>query len=130
MDDLRSTVVCAQKGDAAAYGMLVTHFQDTAYGYAYARLGDFELGQDGAQEAFIEAHRCLPALREPLAFPSWFKRIVLKRCDPPLGTIAELWDNDRTWDPLRDDARDQQIWADWRARIGPIQGDLHCFPGW
>jgi len=81
MDDVRSTVVRAQEGDAAAYETLVARFQDMAYGYAYALLGDFQMAQDAAQEAFIEAYRCLPALREPIAFPSWFKRIVFKWCD-------------------------------------------------
>ena len=58
MDDLKSTVLSAQQGDAAAYGTLVARFQDMAYGYAYALLGDFELAQDAAQEAFIEGYRC------------------------------------------------------------------------
>ena len=50
--------------------------------------------------------------------------------NPPLGRFAALWENDRAWDPLRDDPHYQQIWADKRARIGPIHGQLHYFPGW
>jgi tetratricopeptide (TPR) repeat protein len=50
--------------------------------------------------------------------------------NPPLGPFAELWEQDRAWDPMRDDPRYQQIWADKRARIGPIHGNLHYFPGW
>jgi RNA polymerase sigma factor (sigma-70 family) len=71
----------AQTGDADAYGVVVTRFQDMAYGYAYAILGDFDLAQDAAQEAFVEAYQCLPTLREALAFPAWFKRIIFKHCD-------------------------------------------------
>ena len=52
-----------------------------AYGYAYAILGDFQLAQDAAQEAFIEAYRQLADLKEPKAFPGWLKRIVFKHCD-------------------------------------------------
>jgi RNA polymerase sigma factor (sigma-70 family) len=81
MDDLKLMVARAQAGDADAYGKLVARFQDMAYGYAYAVLGDFQMAQDAAQEAFIEAYRCLPNLREPLAFPGWLKRIVFKQCD-------------------------------------------------
>ncbi len=81
MDELASLVARAQAGDTTAYGALVGRFQDMAYGYAYAILGDFDLAQDAAQEAFIEAYRCLPGLREPQAFPGWFKRIVFKHCD-------------------------------------------------
>jgi RNA polymerase sigma factor (sigma-70 family) len=81
MDELASLVTRAQAGDTRAYGTLVNRFQDMAYGYAYAILGDFELAQDAAQEAFIEAYRCLPGLRQPEGFPGWFKRIVFKHCD-------------------------------------------------
>ena len=86
MDDLNRLVTRAQAGDTDAYGELVRRFQDMAYGYAYAIVGDLELAEDAAQEAFIEAYRCLPSLREPFAFPGWLKRIVFKHCAwrPPL----------------------------------------------
>lgn len=81
MDDLEQLVTRAQAGDADTYGELVRRFQDMAYGYAYSILRDLALAQDAAQEAFVEAYRCLPSLREPLAFPAWLKRIVFKHCD-------------------------------------------------
>ncbi len=81
MDELASLVTRARAGDAIAYGQLVGRFQDMAYGYAYAILGDWSLAQDAAQEAFIEAYRSLPSLRQPYAFPGWLKRIVFKQCD-------------------------------------------------
>src|ERR1041385_1483292 len=52
-----------------------------AVGYGYALLRDFQLAEDAAQEAFLEAYRNLSALREPAAFPGWFRRIVFKHCD-------------------------------------------------
>ena len=64
-----------------SYGEIVRRFQDMAYGYAYSVLGDFHQAEDAAQEAFIEAYRCLSNLREPAAFPGWFRRIVFKHCD-------------------------------------------------
>jgi RNA polymerase sigma factor (sigma-70 family) len=81
VDSFQALVTRAQGGDATAYGELVRRFQDMAYGYAYAILNDFGLAEDAAQEAFIEAYRCLPNLRQPIAFPGWFKRIVFKHCD-------------------------------------------------
>lgn len=81
MADLTTIIQAAQKGDVSAYGEIVSRFQDMAYGYAYAILGDFQLAQDAAQEAFIEAFRQLENLRERGAFPGWFKRIVYKHCD-------------------------------------------------
>lgn len=81
MEELTALIQRAQKGDPEAYGELVNRFQDMSYGYAYACLGDFQLAQDAAQEAFIEAYQCLPTLREAHAFPAWFRRIVFKHCD-------------------------------------------------
>jgi DNA-directed RNA polymerase specialized sigma24 family protein len=81
MEELVSLVHRAQAGDAEAFQVIVERFQDMAYGYAYAILGDFPLAEDAAQEAFIETYRALPELREAAAFPAWFKRIVFKHCD-------------------------------------------------
>src|SRR5918912_2588241 len=81
MDSLESLILRAREGDAEAYGAVVWRFQDMAVGYGYALLRDFQLAEDAAQEAFLEAYRSLPALREPAAFPGWFRRIVFKHCD-------------------------------------------------
>lgn len=81
MEELTELIQNAQVGNTQAFSMLVRRFQNMAYGYAYAVLGDFDLAQDAAQEAFIESYRCLHNLREPLAFPIWLKRIVYKHCD-------------------------------------------------
>ncbi len=64
-----------------AFCELVRLFQDMAYACAYAVLGDFCLAEDAAQEAFITAWQKLCQLRQPEAFPGWFKRIVLTECN-------------------------------------------------
>ena len=64
-----------------AFGELVIRFQDMAFGCAFAVLGDVCLAQDTAQEAFVIAWQKLAQLREPAAFPGWFKRIVLTQCN-------------------------------------------------
>ena len=81
MEELRSLVVRAQSGDLEAYGKIAHRFQDMAYGYAYAILGDFQLAEDAAQEAFIEAYRCLCGLDDPAAFAGWFRTVVQRRCN-------------------------------------------------
>jgi len=78
---LTSLIQAAQGGDLDAFGQVVRRFQDLAYAVAYTIVGDAHLAQDAAQEAFIEAYLCLPGLREPAAFPGWFRRIVVKRGD-------------------------------------------------
>jgi len=81
VEELKSVVVRAQAGDLDAYTGLVRRFQDMAVGRAFAYLGDYHLAEDAAQDAFIEAFRSLDRIREPAAFPGWFRRIVIKRCD-------------------------------------------------
>jgi DNA-directed RNA polymerase specialized sigma24 family protein len=81
MEALKSLVIQAQGGDLDAYGTIVQRFQNMAVGYAYSILGDFHLAEDASQEAFIEAYRALSKLREPAAFPGWFRPIVRKYRD-------------------------------------------------
>ena len=76
MNDLSALVERAQHGDATAYNQLVQRFQAMAISYGYAKLGDQQLAEDIAQEAFLYAHRTLEQLREPSAFPGWFRRVV------------------------------------------------------
>jgi len=81
LDDLPSLVARARSGDPEAFAKLVRRFQQMAHAYAYAILGDFDLAQDAAQEAFMQVHLKLGTLRNTEAFPGWFRRIVLGQCD-------------------------------------------------
>ncbi len=81
MSDYVKLVTAVQQGNRSAFGQLVVQFQDMAYFTAYGFLGQQQQAQDATQEAFWEAYRCLPSLREPQAFPGWLRRIVLKQCD-------------------------------------------------
>lgn len=74
-------VTAVQRGDSPAFESLVIQFQDMAYLTAYQYLGERQMAEDAAQEAFWEAYGCLPSLRQPEAFPAWLRRIVLKHCD-------------------------------------------------
>lgn len=81
MEELKSIVERARGGDLEACGEIVRRFQDMSIGYAYALLGDFQLAEDAAQEAFIQAYGDLGQLREPGAFQGWFRRVVFRQCD-------------------------------------------------
>lgn len=81
MTSLESLIRRTRDGDDDAYESIVRRFQDMAVGYGYAILRDFQLAEDAAQEAFFEAYRNLDKLREPAAFPGWFRKIVFKQCD-------------------------------------------------
>src|SRR6266478_10240050 len=81
MESLSSLVRAAQGGDLGAFDEIVGRFQDMAYASAYSMLGDAQLAEDAAQEAFLEAYLNLAKLHEPAAFPGWFRRIVFKQGD-------------------------------------------------
>ncbi|MBV7338204.1 sigma-70 family RNA polymerase sigma factor [Chloroflexi bacterium TSY] len=71
----------SQAGQTDAFERLVRRFQEMAIGYSYSLLGDYSLAEDVAQDAFLTAYLCLSQLRNPAAFPGWFRRIVFKQAD-------------------------------------------------
>lgn len=79
--DLPELVRAAQQGDADAYAVIVRRFERMAQATGRAMLGDPARAADAAQDAFIEAFYQLDQLRDPAAFPGWFRRIVFKHCD-------------------------------------------------
>ena len=86
MDSIEALIVRARAPNAslamrqAAFSLIVERYQDAAYGYALASLGDPHLAWDAAQEAFLTAYCLLEQLRSPEAFPGWLRRIVRTRC--------------------------------------------------
>lgn len=87
MNEIRVLVIKATDSNVTlaeqheAFGEIVRSFQNMAYACAYAVLGDFQLAEDAAQEAFITAWQKLRQLHQPEAFPGWFRRIVLTECN-------------------------------------------------
>jgi RNA polymerase sigma factor (sigma-70 family) len=63
-----------------AFEQLVMSFEDMAYGCAYALLGNYHHAEEAAQEAFAAAWQKIHQLREPAAFPGWFRRILHTEC--------------------------------------------------
>lgn len=80
MKEVSHLVEAAQAGDSEAYAALVQRFQGMAYATAYKHVGDHHLAQDLVQDAIIEAFLHLPQLKEPAAFPGWFRQIVFRQC--------------------------------------------------
>lgn len=81
MESLDSLIRVAREGNAEVFNQIVERFQDMACASAYAMIEDVQLAEDVAQEAFLEAYLNLAKLREPAAFPSWFRRIIFKQAD-------------------------------------------------
>lgn len=97
MNELSELVRRAQQGDADAFAEIITRFQAMACAIGFTMLDDATVAEDIAQEAFIEAYYCLPQLREPAAFPGWFRRIVIKQCDRQLRRRRPEVPLDEAW---------------------------------
>jgi len=101
LEELTTLVERAQCGDLQAFGRIIEGFQGKARRYAGSVLGDSDLVDDAAQESFIQVYRGLPQLRDPAAFPGWFKKLVLNQSRRlirgkrvravPLEEAAGLW---------------------------------------
>lgn len=75
------TVRAAAAGDLDAFTRLVERYASLAAAVALARTGRPQIAEEVAQEAFLEAWRSLPSLRDPAAFPAWLRRVVVKHAD-------------------------------------------------
>ena len=98
MNDETRLVERAASGDSGAFDYIVRAYQSRAVLQAFAVLHSRAMAEDAAQEAFLQAWRDLPTLREPATFAAWLRRIVFKFADRqrrrekptvPLEAIAE-----------------------------------------
>ena len=77
-------------GEDEAIRELVRRFRPRAIELAAALLEDRDLAEDAVQEAFLTALSELPKLRDPQAFPAWFRQIVRTRCNRIIRRRQEL----------------------------------------
>ena len=69
-----------QRGENDAVETLVRRFRVGALDLAGAILRDAHLAEDAVQEAFVTALRRMADLRDPEAFPGWFRQVVRTEC--------------------------------------------------
>lgn len=79
MTDVEGLVVRAQQGDHDAFEQLVVMQLTKSGATARMIVGDAAAADDVVQEAFVQAWRSLPRLREPRAFEAWLRRLVVNR---------------------------------------------------
>jgi hypothetical protein len=77
---------------------------------------------------YILAREAARASHEPEAFAALQKALAYWT-NPPYG-ITDLWEQDAAWGHLREHAEFKAPFDARRARIGPVYGLLHYFPGW
>lgn len=70
-------VARARAGDPRAFDTLVAMRLRPTFRLARAIVGDPAAAEDVTQEAFLQAWRNLPGLRDPARFDAWFGRILV-----------------------------------------------------
>jgi RNA polymerase sigma factor (sigma-70 family) len=71
-------VEAARTGDSDAFGQLVAPHLAGALGTARLVTGSADAGADAVQDALLSAWLGLDSLRDPHAFPTWFRRQVVR----------------------------------------------------
>ena len=64
-------------GDREAYRHLVERYKDRVFGVLLRLVGDRDLAEDAAQEAFVKAYLALPRFRGESAFGTWLVQIAI-----------------------------------------------------
>ncbi len=77
----RELVVRAMGGDHDAFTGLVAGSIGRLNAIARLILRDAGLAEDAVQDAFVDAWRSLPGLREPDKFDAWLTRLLVRSCD-------------------------------------------------
>ena len=80
MSGIEATKVGRSAQPAAAFERLADERLDAAYRLAWAILRDPTEAQDATHDAFVQAWRKWPTLRDPERFQAWFDRILINTC--------------------------------------------------
>ena len=75
----QALITDAQGGNLDAFNTLILHYQDSVFNTALRILGDEDIAQDAAQEAFISAFRSISTFRGG-SFKAWLLRTVTNAC--------------------------------------------------
>ncbi len=78
--DDRKLVRAAQKGDQAAFRLLVERYQRRVYQLALGMTKDPDDAMDISQETFVRVHRYLPSFKGDSSFFTWTYRIAMNLC--------------------------------------------------
>ena len=109
-------VARAQRGDRAAFAVLVDRHQAVAFRVCYRVLGDREDAADATQEAFLRAYRRLDTFLGQSAFKTWFMRLTVN---------VALNERERRKSHIPLDAAPPLIATDHVAALSRIEATAH-----
>lgn len=76
----RDLILNARRGDAGAFGELVTRHQTSVFNVCYRILHERGEAEDMAQESFIRAHGKLDSFDVERPFGPWIRRVAANVC--------------------------------------------------
>ena len=76
----RDLILRARRGEAHAFGELVTRYQNSVFNVCYRMLNDRGEAEDLAQEAFIRAYSRLEQYDLERPFGPWIRRVAANLC--------------------------------------------------
>ena len=76
----RELVILARGGDHDAFARLVSGSIGRLNAIARLILRDYALAEDAVQDAFVDAWRSLPGLRDPERFQAWLTTLLIRSC--------------------------------------------------
>jgi RNA polymerase sigma-70 factor (ECF subfamily) len=104
-DDNRLITEC-REGNSAAFGELVSRYQDRLYNTVLRLVVNGEDARDVVQEAFLHAYQSLHSFKGDSLFFTWLYRIAIntaismKRKQKPMLRIQAIGDEKNAIDPL------------------------------
>ncbi len=121
-----ATITAWQQGDEQAVRIVFDTYYPRAVRFAVLSGLSVEAAQDNAQEAFVHAFQRRHQLRDPVAFPLWFHRIVTRRVldalrsqrrnkEESLDVADELSEDWERYQPAQPD--EEAISAEQRAHL-------------
>jgi RNA polymerase sigma-70 factor (ECF subfamily) len=114
--DDAALVHAAQRGDAEAFGTLVSRHARSILSVTSRMLGAGADAEDVAQETFVAAYRALPRFQRESKFSTWLYRIAVNRCTdwlrarrPGTVSIDGSVGDDLSWEPADEETPHSEL---------------------
>ncbi len=76
-DQDRAAIEAVKSGDNNAFRILVDRHKNTVYGTLLTMVGDADMAEELAQEAFVKAYSGISNFREDASFSTWLVQIAI-----------------------------------------------------
>ena len=73
-------VAAFNRGEQAAFSVLVSRYQAKIYSLCFRRMGEAEIASELVQDIFTAVYRALPRFRGDAKFSTWLYRIAINHC--------------------------------------------------